>query len=293
MAAWPAPDDSKFLLDPCPAASSILKHEKSEGCQMSSRLVEAISAMFAGKDNPVPPRRLIDDIGGGNFQKIGREFFGYFTTIGGLQPHHRVLDVGCGCGRMAVPMIPFLSGPAEYHGFDIVPDAIKWSQKHIAARHPRFHFAVADVYNKQYNPRGKVKSSEYRFPFPDNFFDFALLTSVFTHMLTADMEHYLAEIARTLKVEGRCTLSFFLLNAGANALMANGKSSIDFKHPMADCTISDPKLPEAAVAYVEDFVRERFAKYNLKIIEPIHCGKWSGRDKFLSFQDIILAARES
>jgi ubiquinone/menaquinone biosynthesis C-methylase UbiE len=139
---------------------------------------------------------------------------------------------------------------------------------HQAAR--TISLRVGRRYSKQYNPRGKLTSSEYVFPYQDNYFDFALLTSVFTHMLADDMEHYLAEIARTLKVGGRCMISFFLLNADANELMGTGKSSINFEHPLASCTVRNPNVPEDAVAYEESFIRQCFAKYNLHVIEPIH-----------------------
>jgi SAM-dependent methyltransferase len=260
--------------------------------RFGSRIIERISEFFGGVDSLVPPRRLIDDIGGGDFQKIGNEFFAHFTRIGGLQPHHRVLDVGCGCGRMAVPMIPFLAEKGEYYGFDIAPDAIKWTQKHVTARYPHFHFDLADIHNKLYNPRGKLKSGEYRFPYQDNFFDFTLLTSVFTHLLAADMENYLAEIARTLKVGGRCMISFFLLNDDSKALTAKGNSSIDFKYQLENCVTSNQKVPESAIAFEESFIRGCFGRLNLKIIEPIHYGKWPGREKFLSYQDVILAVKE-
>src|SRR5471032_1693123 len=96
-----------------------------------SSLAEDAAYLLGRKDDIVPPRKLIDGVGGGDFTAVGQEFFRHFTDIGGLKPEHRVLDVGCGCGRMAVPLIPFLTGTGEYHGFDIVPAAIKWSQKHI------------------------------------------------------------------------------------------------------------------------------------------------------------------
>jgi SAM-dependent methyltransferase len=261
--------------------------------RFSSRIVGAVSEFFGSRDSLIPPRRLIDEIGGGDFQKIGWEFFAHFTTVGGLQPHHRVLDVGSGCGRMAVPMIPFLSDKGEYYGFDISPDAIKWCQTHITARHPRFHFELANIYNNVYNPRGRLKSVEYRFPYQDAYFDFTLLTSVFTHLLAADMEHYLAEIARTLKSGGRCMISFFLINSESIALDGQGKSSIDFRYPLTNCATTNQKAPEAAVAFEESFIRKCFARLNLRITEPVHYGKWPGREKFLSYQDIILAVKES
>jgi SAM-dependent methyltransferase len=241
----------------------------------------------------LPPRWLINGIGGGDYAAAGREFFNYFTEIGGLKPEHRVLDVGCGCGRMAVPLIPYLSGAGEYYGFDIVPDAINWSQKHIAARYPRFHFELANIYNKAYNPKGLLKSQEYRFPYADDFFDFTYLTSVFTHMFADDVEHYLSEIARTLKPGGRCMISFFLLNAEAKVLIEQGVSTILFNHALVNCTTSNKKTPEIAIAFEESFVRQSFAKFHLDILEPIRFGDWSGRKQALSHQDVILAVKRN
>jgi SAM-dependent methyltransferase len=244
------------------------------------------------QDDLLPPRKLIDGVGGGDYAATGREFFRHFTDIGGLKPEHRVLDVGCGCGRMAVPLIPFLSGVSEYHGFDIVPAAIKWSQKHITRNYPRFHFERTDIYNRLYNKRGKIKSSEYRFAYADNFFDFTFLTSVFTHMFADDMENYLSEIARTLKPGGKCMINYFLLNPESKALMQQGASGFQFIHSLPNCVTSDTKKPERAIAFEESFVRKCFAKYKLNIIDPIYFGGWSGKKQHLSCQDVVLAVKD-
>ena len=112
-------------------------------------------------------------------------------------------------------------------------------------------------------------------------------------MLAEEMEHYLSEISRTIKPGGRCVMSCFLLNTDVAALVKASKSGIDFKYVRSNCTISNQDVPEAAVAYEETFLRDRFAKYRLKIIEPVYYGSWPGREKFLSYQDIILATKGS
>jgi SAM-dependent methyltransferase len=49
----------------------------------------------------VPPHSKIF-VGAGDYVKIGMEFLGYFVNLGRLKPKDRVLDVGCGSGRMAL-----------------------------------------------------------------------------------------------------------------------------------------------------------------------------------------------
>src|SRR5439155_20602881 len=114
----------------------------------------------------------------------------------GLKPPDCVLDVGCGCGRMAVPLVSFLSDQGQYWGFDIMRPGIEWCQKNIAARDPRFHFQLADVYNPAYHRKGKHPAHLYKFPYQDGFFDFVFLTSIFTHLAPPETDNYLAEIAR-------------------------------------------------------------------------------------------------
>jgi SAM-dependent methyltransferase len=219
--------------------------------------------------NPVPPQDLIHWIGDGDYQKIGDEFFKYFIELGGLKPEHNVLDVGCGCGRMARPLIPFLKG--HYCGFDIMWPAIDWCQKNYS---PHFKFDYADIFNRGYNPGGRINIREYCFPYKNESFDFIFLTSVFTHMFPIGIKHYLSEIHRVLKPTGRCLMTFFLGNLA---------------HKKDGYSINNLELPEAMVAYEEQNVRELLSGF--KIIEPIHYGSWSGRESFLSFQDIVIVEK--
>lgn len=243
-----------------------------------------------GKGDKLSPPRSKIFVGDGNFEEIGNEFLNYFVDLCYLKPNEKVLEVGCGIGRMAAPLTSYLEEDGHYEGFDIIKEGIDWCQKNITPKYPNFHFQLADVYNNLYHPGGKFKASEYKFPFGDERFDFVFLTSVFTHMLPQELKNYLPEISRVLKKEGRALITFFLLNEESTAYV-QGKDS-KFSQEYEGCRVIDKNIPEAAIAYKETFVRELFIKNNLEILEPIRYGSWCKRKEFLSSQDIIFAAKK-
>ncbi len=251
--------------------------------------VDLISGL-RGRNALVPPPSLLF-VGDGDFLATGEEFKGYFVSLGSLKPDDRVLDVGCGVGRIAVGLTGYLSGGGSYEGFDIVPEGIEWCQRVITPRFPGFHFQVADIYNRGYNPHGKFRACEYRFPFEDGAFDFMLSTSVFTHLLPEDVEHYLAETSRVLKPGGRCLITFFLVNGESSALIESGSSSLDFRYSHGQALTIDRDVPENAVAYRENDIRASFCRVGLQLTEPIRYGRWCGRKEFLSYQDIVTARK--
>src|SRR4029079_3767129 len=57
-----------------------------------------------GDEGVLPPRRL-SFVGRGDFERTGNEYLAHFQTLGGLQTGDRVLDMGCGVGRMAAPAL--------------------------------------------------------------------------------------------------------------------------------------------------------------------------------------------
>jgi len=175
----------------------------------------------------MPPERLIRKIGPGDFRIIGNEFFHHFVTKGGLRPDAHVLDVGCGCGRMAIPLTRYLTS-GSYEGFDASRVLVAWCQDNITPNYPNFRFQHVDVLNQAYNSSGKIRPSELRFPYGDGSFDFVFLCSVFTHMLALDLEHYISEITRVLKDEGTSFITFFLLNAESEQLLTEKRSSEKF-----------------------------------------------------------------
>jgi SAM-dependent methyltransferase len=260
--------------------------------KVSFFLEDVLDCLLGRRDELTPPKRKIFVGGREDYKRIGEEFLRYFIELGGLGPDERVLDVGCGIGRMAVPLTKYLNERGCYEGFDIVPDGINWCRKKITPRYPNFRFQLADIFNKKYNPRGRYRASEYHFPYESESFDFVFLTSVFTHMLPDDMEHYFSEISRVIKRSGRCLVTFFLWNEEALRLIDAGKSIYDFKYEGKGFRTIHRDTPESAVAYDERFIRGMYEKFRFTIRKPIHFGSWCGREHALAYQDVVIAAKE-
>ncbi len=264
--------------------------------QSSSRkpnllIVWADYLVRAGQGKLHLPPRWLRDVGPSNFEATGREFLNLFIRLGQLQPDEQVLDIGCGCGRMAIPLTGYLNRQGSYVGLDITAAPISWCQEHITLQHPNFRFSHMDLYNQRYNPAGRYLARNYTFPFESESFDFIFLTSVFTHMLPDDVAQYLREIARLLRPKGRAFITVFLLNEAQQALAQQGRNDINFQYGAGPYRTRSETVPESAVAYDETFFQQLIAQAGLLISQPIYYGSWSGRRDGLSYQDIMLLHR--
>ena len=249
---------------------------------------------------PPPPPELVELIGG--VMESGSFHARHLIRDAGLLPEHRILDVGCGIGRTAIPLTEYLSQRGDYQGFDVSAESIHWCRTEISSRYPNFNFTHVDVANAAYNQAGVVSPTDFRFPYPDAHFDVACLFSIFTHLCPPELEHYLSEIARTLKEGGRVMASFFVLTderlAGARSLveanpeMRELKALVDGRHGDYYSPF-DP--PEWGVAYEESIVRATFERNGLQVKEPIRFGNWSDWTQdgpaFAGTQDTVLAQR--
>lgn len=147
-----------------------------------------------------------------DFQFIGDIVAGHARGFGLVAAGCRVLDIGCGCGRVARH---FLDDPlASYAGVDRSPDMVAWCQQVIGGTDPRFRFSYIPVrctYEAVDGSKGSVDAAEFRFPFANGSFDSFLLSSVFTHMEADGIEAYLTEMHRMGAPGARAMCSVFVL----------------------------------------------------------------------------------
>ena len=95
-------------------------------------LHDRIDSIRGRRDPLTPPRKLVYGIGGS--LEIANQFLNYFRDWGRLLPTDAVLDVGCGIGRMALPLTNYLTPPGRYEGFDIMRANVDWCTSAITPR---------------------------------------------------------------------------------------------------------------------------------------------------------------
>jgi SAM-dependent methyltransferase len=258
---------------------------------LSEEQVEGkVLVRFVNFNLPTPDRDLLDMIGNGDFLSISAEFLGGAVQKGGLHPNHKVLEVGCGCGRMALGMACYLSREGSYDGFDIIKKLINWDVENISRVKSNFNFKWLDLYNKEYNPQGSMQSSDLVFPYADGSFDYVYLTSVFTHMYFKDIKRYLGEIARVLKPGGRCLFTCYLLNEEARHNIACGVSAFNLVHPVEEGFTCNPDVPEDQIGFDEGDFKSAVIE-NKFDIAGVYYGSWCGRRGAGNFQDLVVVER--
>lgn len=243
-----------------------------------------------GRDTLIPPKRLLR-YGRADFVEQGETYLELLGDLAALEPVHRVLDVGCGFGRLARPLAGFLDAEhGSYDGFDVDRAAIGFCRRRYARRHPHFRFLRADEFSTRLHPGGAHSAAEYRFPYDDAFFDSVIATSVYPHMLEQETAHYLAESARVLAPGGRLFATFFVLDDDSRARIASGEATFPFLDAHEHVAVVSEDLPEESVAYNETWLAERFAEAGLEL-ETLRAGTWRGREEGLDLLDIVVARR--
>jgi SAM-dependent methyltransferase len=226
--------------------------------------------------------------------------FSLLRDYADVKPHERVLDIGCGAGRWADALTGYLTEEGRYDGLDVLPDRIAQAERRVGRKYPNFHFHLINVFNTHYNPQANTQVSDFRFPFEDEEFDLVILYSVFTHMLPEDVERYFAEIRRLLKSGGRMLASYLLLNPKTLELLQHAVDGPDssfisrnrsFQHDFGAYRATNPDIPEAALAYREDYVLPLYERSGLRLTHPIQYGDWRTQKDQPLHQDVIVAEK--
>lgn len=249
--------------------------------------IDFLGFISKSKNKNVPNKGDIF-IGGGDFAKQGKHLLDLLKKYALLDPDHAVLDIGCGIGRVAVPLTEYLSKSGKYEGFDVVKKGIVWCENHIAKDFPNFKFQYIPLNNDLYHLTDK-RAEDFKFPYEDNSFDTIFLFSVFTHMQPHEVQNYLKEIYRVLKPNGKCLSTFFLYDDKNESEISKKNRSFSFPFNKGNYRLMNEKVPSANIAFSEVYINEMIDISNLKLENKIY-GHWANKATadLSDYQDILV-----
>ncbi|MCV7153931.1 class I SAM-dependent methyltransferase [Mycolicibacterium pyrenivorans] len=120
----------------------------------------------------------------------------------------RMLDIGCGVGRLYLATRPYLQPDDTYTGIDVGKSFIEICRARYTD--PNVTFVHLDASNPYYASHYSDKKLPW--PFEDDGFNFMTALSVWTHLNEGDFTFYLKELGRTLAPRGRALVSFFIMD---------------------------------------------------------------------------------
>jgi SAM-dependent methyltransferase len=208
-------------------------------------------------DPPVPnPERMLR-VGGHDtareFLNVGVQVFGALrdtlreTTGKDFSDFPRILDWGCGCGRLSRY---FADLPVQVTGGDVDEDNVKWCSAHLKFG----RFETIPLHPPM--------------PFADSAFDLAFGTSVFTHLAEPVQFEWLTELQRVVRPGGILLMSFLgdaaiqVFNLTAEQVRQRNKTGF---LDLTKNAILDGYLPEEDyyrdVFHTTDYIRREWGKY--------------------------------
>jgi ubiquinone/menaquinone biosynthesis C-methylase UbiE len=143
------------------------------------------------------------DLVNGLLGRRGSRLRNMFADDLGLQGGDRVLDVGCGTGRLAMSFAKRVAPTGSVAGIDAAPEMIKRATSRARKQEVPIAFQVAFA---------------QRLPFPDATFDAVACTLALHHVAEDDQQSAVREMHRVLKPEGRLLIAEFAQGHGPHAL---------------------------------------------------------------------------
>jgi len=144
------------------------------------------------------------DLVNGLFGRRGRRLRESFAGDLGLHAGDRVLDVGCGTGRLAMTFAGRVAPTGSVAGIDPAPEMIKRATSRAGKQQVPAAFQVAFA---------------QRLPFPNATFDAVACTLALHHVAEDDQQSAVQEMHRVLKPDGRLLIAEFDQGHGPHALL--------------------------------------------------------------------------
>lgn len=252
-------------------------------------------SLLSNPPAPLPPVPMMVAIGSNSeehYTRAMRKLAAEIIRRGHVGPDASVLDIGCGCGRLASALQRYLSDDGRYLGFDVWEDGIQWCQQNIASSRSNFQFKTVAASDDYYYLKGDGSPNQFDLGFvPPASFDCVFAMSVFTHLKMHDARQYFAMIARALKPGGRACLTFFMIDDEVRAYLRESRPSATFSRTDEGLWHAYGEKEYGFFAGFEEPILLRlFEENGLKVLDRT-LGAWANRRGAPTHQDWYIIQR--
>lgn len=235
-------------------------------------------------------------VGGSDPEEVGNFCSGIVNRYFNIQNDSRILDFGCGPGRVLLSVLRQNPNLNKLVGFDIMDEAIEFCRNNIERSASNASFELISDKNDHYNTHvsgvaGKdieFIGRKYR-----NFFNYVYAFSVFTHIDRHDFGRTLKFISDVAQPGGKALITAFLLTPFSRSKIESNTANFRFERPeMSDdglVFVGDAKDRLAFIAYDLLEAEKMFFDAGL-VIEHIEYGSWRGVAS-ATLQDVIVCSK--
>jgi len=238
---------------------------------------------------------LNDIVGGGEPKQVSENTREVLVRHANLRPGLRVLEIGCGCGRGALSLIPEVQDEGMYYGLDMIPDLIDFCRHEITSCYKNFNFFAVKDNNPLYD--NLVRDKLTHLFIDDNELDklngtvdLVMAFSVFTHLQQREASAMLQTVYKRLAWGGTAVLSFFILDHFSRQAIRDGYTDRfqNMKGSEIGKIVSDnTDGSNSAIGYDLELLSEMLHLEGFDGIYGLQFGSWRCSPG-LDYQDIVI-----
>lgn len=241
--------------------------------------------------------QMNDWVGGSDPEIVGDASAAVANRLLNINSQSKVLDFGCGIGRVLVASMKVDPKPAEIVGMDIMPPVIDFCRTNIQPAFANTTFELLSDSNDHYDrfiDGTERKSKETMVEAYRDYFDAGYAFSVFTHVARADFASLLKFVGDMIAPGGRFLFTCFNLTQFSRHMIANEQAVFPFSQSKfvdnGEVFYGHEPDPLGFIAFDKALLESMVWEAGL-VITTIEYGCWMGGAIGNSLHDMVVVTK--
>lgn len=241
-----------------------------------------------------------DWVGGSDPELVGDACERVLRRYLHINPFSRLLDFGCGVGRVTLALLKHHPDVGHVTGFDIVPSVVEFCKSHIASSFANTSFELIGGSNDHYDQfieaadRAVAKSHAQLLAQYAGQFSGIFAFSVFTHVELADLRALLKLLSELVQPGGQVLITAFVLTPTTRKAIRDRTALLPFADadPTAegDIFVADHTDRLAFIAFDYALIEQAAFDAGL-VIHQVEYGSWAGTIPSPNLQDTLVCLK--